>query len=99
MVCSILAYVLFYFLGFQKGNNKNVLIKHVYLKQINNSIMKKIMVYFLLLALPVSSFCQKTNDSVPVVETGYLAKSKNQKTAAWILLGRYGIDRNRFPGW
>ena len=49
--------------------------------------MKKIMVYFLLLALPVTSFCQKTNDSVPVVKTDYLAKSKSQKTAAFILLG------------
>jgi len=49
--------------------------------------MKKIMVYFLLLAMPASSFCQKTNDSVPVVKTDYLAKSKNQKTAAWVLLG------------
>ena len=49
--------------------------------------MKKIMVYFLLLALPVTSFCQKTNDSVSVVKTDYLAKSKSQKTAAFILLG------------
>ena len=49
--------------------------------------MKKIMVYFLLLALPATSFCQKTNDSVPVVKTDYLAKSKSQKTAAFILLG------------
>jgi hypothetical protein len=37
--------------------------------------------------LPVTSFCQKTSDSVPVIKTDYLAKSKNQKTAAWILLG------------
>ena len=49
--------------------------------------MKKIMVYFLLLSLPVTSFCQKSNDSVPVVKTDYLAKSKSQKTAAFILLG------------
>ena len=49
--------------------------------------MKEIMVYFLLLALPVTSFCQETNDSVPVVKTDYLTKSKNQKTAAWVLLG------------
>ena len=40
-----------------------------------------------MLALPATSFCQKTNDSVPVVKTDYLAKSKNQKTAAFILLG------------
>ena len=49
--------------------------------------MKKIMVYFLLLALPATSFCQQTNDSVPLVRTDYLQKSKNQKTAAWVLLG------------
>ena len=45
------------------------------------------MIYFLMLALPVISFCQKTNDSVPVVKTDYLAKSKSQKTAAFIFLG------------
>lgn len=44
------------------------------------------MVYFLMLALPVTSFCQ-ANDSVPVVKTDYLAKSKSQKTAAFIFLG------------
>ena len=40
-----------------------------------------------MLVLPVISFCQKKNDSVPVVKTDYLAKSKSQKTAAFILLG------------
>jgi len=49
--------------------------------------MKKNIIYFLLLALPAASFCQKTNDSVPVIKTDYLVKSKNQKTAAWVLLG------------
>lgn len=49
--------------------------------------MKKIMIYFLLLAMPAASFCQKTNDSVPAVKTDYLTKSKNQKSAAWVLLG------------
>ncbi len=49
--------------------------------------MKKSMLYFLLLALPVTSFCQKTNDTVPSIKTDYLVKSKNQKTAAWVLLG------------
>ena len=49
--------------------------------------MKKTITYFLMLALPMSSFCQKTNDSIPVVQTDYLLKSKNQKTAAWVLLG------------
>jgi hypothetical protein len=49
--------------------------------------MQKIMIYFMLLAMPVTSFCQKTNDPVPVIKTDYLAKSKSQKTAAWVLLG------------
>ena len=45
------------------------------------------MVYFLLLALPATILCQKSNDSVAVVKTDYLVKSKSQKTAAFILLG------------
>ena len=49
--------------------------------------MKKRMIYFLLLTLPITSFCQKTNDTVPDIKTHYLVKSKNQKTAAWVLLG------------
>ncbi len=49
--------------------------------------MKKVITYALLLALPAAGFCQKTNDTVPVVKTDYLVKSKNQKTAAWVLLG------------
>ncbi|HEY5771890.1 MAG TPA: hypothetical protein VIS75_04645 [Chitinophagaceae bacterium] len=49
--------------------------------------MKKIIIYFLMLALPAISFCQKTNDTIPVVKKDYLAKSKSQKTAAFILLG------------
>jgi len=49
--------------------------------------MKKNIIYFVLFALPVISFCQKTNDTVPSIKTDYLVKSKNQKTAAWVLLG------------
>lgn len=49
--------------------------------------MRKIMIYFVMLAIPGTSFCQKINDSVPSVQTDYLQKSKNQQTAAWILLG------------
>jgi hypothetical protein len=37
--------------------------------------------------LPTTSFCQKTNDSVPAIKTNYLAKSKSQKTAGFIFLG------------
>ena len=49
--------------------------------------MKKIIALLSVAGIARTSFCQKTNDSVPVVKTDYLAKSKNQKTAAWILLG------------
>jgi len=49
--------------------------------------MKKTITYVLLLAMSPTTFCQKTNDSVSVVKTDYLVKSKNQKTAAWVLLG------------
>jgi hypothetical protein len=49
--------------------------------------MKKVITYVLLLAMPAITFCQKTNDSIPAVKTDYLVKSKNQKTAAWVLLG------------
>ena len=49
--------------------------------------MKKKILYFLLLVLPAAGFCQHTNDSVPSIKTDYLVKSKNQKTAAWVLLG------------
>lgn len=58
--------------------------RHKQFKQLN---YEKIMIYFLLPAMPPASFCQKTNDSVQVVKTDYLTRSKNQKTAAWILLG------------
>ena len=49
--------------------------------------MKKVFVYVLLVAMPTTIFCQKTNDSVPDIKTHYMEKSKNQKTAAWVLLG------------
>lgn len=40
-----------------------------------------------MLGSTATSFSQKTTDSVPSLKTDYLKKSKNQKTAAWILLG------------
>ena len=49
--------------------------------------MKKVMIYFLLLAIPALSFSQSIPNNVPAVKTDYLQKSKKQKTAAWILLG------------
>jgi len=49
--------------------------------------MKKIILYTLLLVFPVAAFCQSTPNDLPTIKTGYLKKSKNQKTAAWVLLG------------
>ena len=49
--------------------------------------MRKIIVYILLLVIPAASFCQSIPTDVPAIKTDYLKKSKNQKTAAWVLLG------------
>jgi len=49
--------------------------------------MKKIIVYILLLIFPAVAFCQSVPNDLPTVKTDYLKKSKNQKTAAWVLLG------------
>jgi hypothetical protein len=54
---------------------------------INFSIMKKIILYTLLLVFPAVAFCQSTPNDLPTIKTDYLKKSKNQKTAAWVLLG------------
>jgi len=48
--------------------------------------MKKIILYTLLLVFPVAAFCQSTPNDLPTIKTDYLKKSKNQKTAAWVLL-------------
>lgn len=49
--------------------------------------MKKQVCLFVLLIFAVSSIAQQTTTETPGVKTDYLKKSKNQKTAAWILLG------------
>ena len=49
--------------------------------------MKIIIPFPLLLLFSLASFCQSTPNELPTVKTDYLKKSKNQKTAAWILLG------------
>lgn len=49
--------------------------------------MKKVMIYFLLLAMPAAAFSQQTTNDVPPVKIDYLQKSKKQKTAAWIITG------------
>ena len=50
------------------------------------SIIKKIILYTLLLLFSVTLFCQSTPNNLPAVKTDYLKKSKNQKTAAWLFL-------------
>ena len=49
--------------------------------------MRKMILYTLLLIIPAVTFCQSVANDIPVVKTDYLKKSKNQKTAAWVLLG------------
>ena len=49
--------------------------------------MKKIPILFLLIVLSASTFSQQTHPVPTVTKQDYLQKSKNQKTAAWILLG------------
>ena len=49
--------------------------------------MKKNILFFLLLTMSVTSFCQQTNPAPTLIKQDYLKKSRNQKTAAWCLLG------------
>ena len=48
--------------------------------------MKKIIIYAMLLFVTASSFSQQLNP-IQLTRQDYLKKSKNQKTAAWVLLG------------
>jgi len=54
---------------------------------INTFIMRKIILFSLVLVSFLSSFSQQTNPSNALTREQYLQKSKHQKTAAWILLG------------
>ena len=49
--------------------------------------MKKIIICSLLLVLTTATFCQQNNPSPTLTKQDYIKKSKNQKTAAWVLLG------------
>ena len=49
--------------------------------------MKKIIVFILLLIISVASFSQQSTATAPAVKTDFQQKSKNQKTAAWTLMG------------
>jgi len=48
--------------------------------------MKKMISLALLLAVAVTSFSQQTDPSLVLTKQDYLQKSKQQKTAAWIML-------------
>jgi phosphate/sulfate permease len=49
--------------------------------------MKKNILFVLLLVVSTNAFSQQTNPSQKISGENYLKKSKNQKTAAWVLLG------------
>lgn len=48
--------------------------------------MKKATIFLLLLTFTIASFCQQTGRSTTLTKEDYLQKSKNKKTAAWLLL-------------
>lgn len=49
--------------------------------------MNKIILSLCIICFSATAFSQTETDSIPVTKEDYLKKSKNQKTAAWILLG------------
>src|SRR5215831_6211648 len=49
--------------------------------------MKKIFAAAILLAVATNAFCQQVDSLKSIASADYLRKSKNQKTAAWVLLG------------
>jgi hypothetical protein len=49
--------------------------------------MRKIILCTMLLILATTAFSQQTTPSVAFTKQDYLKKSKDQKTAAWVLLG------------
>jgi len=53
----------------------------------NSIVMKKFFICTMFLLMTTSSFSQQTDLSQSLTRQDYLKKSKNQKTAAWILLG------------
>jgi len=53
----------------------------------NSTVMKKFFICTMLVLMTASSFCQQTDHSQSLTRQEYLQKCKNQKKAAWILLG------------
>ncbi len=53
--------------------------------------MKQILLFCLALSFTTNSLAQYADTTKHILATDYLKKSKNQKTAAWILLGSGGV--------
>ncbi len=53
--------------------------------------MKKITILILLLSLSIASFSQLTNNTATTGQKEFLKKSKQQNTAAWILVAGGGV--------
>jgi hypothetical protein len=49
--------------------------------------MRLFFICSIMLLMTATSFCQQANPPQPLTKNDYLQKSKNQKTAAWVLLG------------
>ena len=49
--------------------------------------MKKVTIYILLLMVATTTFSQQNPSSPTLTKQDYLKKNKNQKTAAWVMLG------------
>lgn len=51
------------------------------------TVIKKIILFFMLIFISALSFSQQTKTSAALTKQDYLQKSKKQKTTAWIFLG------------
>lgn len=49
--------------------------------------MKQFIICIMLVIFTNTAFCQQVDQSQPLSREGYLKKSKQQKTTAWVLLG------------
>ncbi|NEW79140.1 MAG: hypothetical protein GZ086_06865 [Gelidibacter sp.] len=49
--------------------------------------MKKVIIFFLVLALPITALSQQTKTAPTLTKQDYLQKSKNQKKTAWMMVG------------
>jgi len=63
-----------------------MLIRALFLN-LNLPVMKKIIIYAMLLFVTANALGQQINPNQPLTRQDYLKKSKTQKKSAWILLG------------